>query len=186
MTEEVKNPAPKKPAPKKKSTAASGAKSTSTKARAKKFDLNTPIRCRSVRQNELFYKSTSGTQYVWNGMGDIRELPYQEIVSMRSARSPFLYQPWLIIDDEDLMKKKEFKDDFAEIYALYKEFENPKEFFDQDASVIRERLKGVPNGLRDLIVYNAATYIEDGSLDRMSVVKALDDIFGTNLTMLMI
>lgn len=189
MTEEVKSSAtPKKTATKKKSTTTTATKSTKTtsKPKAKKFDLDTLVRCKSVRQNELFYVATTGARYVWNGFGDIRELPYQEIVSMRASRSPFLYEPWLIIEDEDLLKKSEFKTDFEELYKLYAEFDNPKEFFEQPASVIRERLAGIPNGLRDLIVYNAASYIEDGSLDRMSVVNALDDLFGTNLKMLMV
>lgn len=180
----TKSPAPKKTATKKKSTTT---KSTTSKPKEKVFDLNTPVRCKSVRQNELFYKaSASGARYVWNGFGDIRELPYQEIIAMRASRSPFLYEPWLIIEDKDLMKKPEFKEDFADLYALYAEFDNPKEFFEQPVSVIEEKLADIPNGLRDLIVYNAASYIEDGSLDRMSVVTALDKMFGTNLKMLMI
>lgn len=183
MTEQTKSPAQKKTATKKKTTSTS--KSTS-KPKVKKFDLDTMVRCKSVRQNELYYKATSGAGYVWNGFGDIRELPYQEIIAMRAGRSPFLYEPWLLIEDADLMKKPEFKEDFADLYALYAEFDNPKAFFEQPIAVIEEKLKDIPNGLRDLIVYNAASYIEDGSLDRMSVVTALDKMFGTNLKMLMI
>lgn len=187
MTEQKKSPAPKKTATKKKTTSTTKSSTTKTtsKPKEKVFDLTTMVRCKSVRQNELFYKSTTGANYIWNGFGDIRELPYQEIIAMRAGRSPFLYEPWLLIDDKDLMKKPEFKDEFGELYALYAEFDNPKAFFEQPISVIEEKLKDIPNGLRDLIVYNAASYIEDGSLDRMSVITALDKMFGTNLKMLM-
>lgn len=190
MTEEVKSPAKttatKKTATKKKSTTTTKTAAKSTKPKEKKFELDTLVRCKSVRQNELFYVATSGARYVWNGFGDVREIPYQEIVSMRASRSAFLYQPWLIIEDDDLLKKPEFENDFGKLYALYAEFDNPKAFFEQDASVIREKLKDIPAGLKDLIVYNAASYIEDGVLDRMSVVNAIDDTFGTNLKMLMV
>ena len=53
---ETKSPAPKKTATKKKSTTT---KSTTSKPKEKVFDLNTPVRCKSVRQNELFYKASS-------------------------------------------------------------------------------------------------------------------------------
>lgn len=183
MAEESKTATQKKTATKKK-TASTAAKST-PKPKEKKFELDTMVRCRSVRQNELFYKTPNGVRYIWTGFGDIKEVPYQEILSMRASRSAFLYEPWLIIEDEDLMKKPEFQKDFGDLYALYKEFDNPKAFFEQPVNVIEEKLKNVPRGLRDLIIYNAAEYIEDGSLDRMSVVTALDKMFGTNLKMLM-
>ena len=187
MTEESKVAAPKKTATKKKSATSTSASAKKTaKPKEKKFELDTMIRCKSVRPNELYYKTSSGVRYSWMGFGDIREIPYQEIISMRAGRSAFLYEPWLIIEDKDLLNKPEFKADFEELYALYEEFDNPREFFNQPVNVIESKLKDAPNGLKDLIVYNAATYIEDGSLDRMSVVTALDKMFGTNLKMLMI
>jgi len=151
------------------------------------FDLNTPIRCKSVRQSNMFYQSkvNASMGYVWSGFGDIRELPYQEIMSMKASRSKFLYEPWIIIEDDDLLQKPEFKGDFENIYALYKEFDNPKQFFDQDASAIEKKLKDMPNGLKELIIHKAGEFIADGTLDRMSVINVLDRAFGTNLKMLM-
>lgn len=173
----------------------SAAKSTKTSAATKKsakpeqkiektFKSDTPITCRSVRQNELFFKSNTGTEYTWNGFGDIRELPYSDIMSMKASRSAYLYEPWLLIEDEELMAKPEFQKEFGETYEIYKEFNNPKAFFELPIMEIKQRLERAPKGLKDLIIYNAGQYIEDGTLDRIGVINVLDEIFGTHLRML--
>ena len=151
----------------------------------KKYDMQTPVRCRSVRQNDLIYQAANGYEYVWHGFGDIRELPYQDVISLKSRRSKFLYEPWLIIEDEDLLKTKEFAGEFDEIYQIYHDFEDPETFFNRKPSEIREILENAPNGLRDLIVYNASKYIDDGVIDSIGVINTIDDVLGTQLKMLL-
>lgn len=154
-------------------------------ATEKHFDLNTLIRCRSVRHGDLIYTSTNGYTYTWNGYGDIRELPYQDIISMKSRRSKFLYEPWLIIENEDLLATKEFAGEFDDMYQIYRDFDDPESFFDRKPSEIKEVLKNAPNGLKDLIVYNAGQYISSGVLDSVGVINAIDDVLGTRLKMLL-
>ena len=169
---------------KENSSVKKGSESKVEKKPDKIFKADTPITCKSVRQNELFFKSNSGTEYTWNGFGDIRELPYSDIMSMKASRSAYLYEPWLLIEDSELLAKPEFQKEFGDMYEVYKEFDNPKAFFERPISDIKERLKDAPKGLRDLIIYNARQYIEDGTLDRIGVINALDEMFGTRLKML--
>lgn len=177
--------AEKKPIAKSAKAAAATKKSAKPEQKIEKtFRPDTPITCRSVRQNELFFKSNTGTEYTWNGFGDIRELPYSDIMSMKASRSAYLYEPWLLIEDEELMAKPEFQKEFGETYEIYKEFDNPKAFFELPIMEIKQRLERAPKGLKDLIIYNAGQYIEDGTLDRIGVINVLDEIFGTHLRML--
>lgn len=179
-----KKAATSKKSGKEKATTKKAAEPKIEKRIEKIFKADTPITCKSVRQNELFFRSNSGTEYTWNGFGDIRELPYSDVMSMKASRSAYLYEPWLLIEDEELMSKPEFQKEFADMYDIYKEFDNPKDFFEQPISDIKKRLQDAPKGLRDLIIYNAGQYIEDGTLDRIGVINALDEIFGTRLRML--
>lgn len=175
--------AAKKPAVKK--TTRKNAVASEPKLAEKKYEMSTPIRCRSVRPGDLIYVSSTGITYTWNGFGDIRELPYQDVLSLKSRRSKFLYEPWFIIDDPELLKTKEFAGEFDDVYKIYEEFENPKKFFDRKPSEIKEMLKSAPNGLKDLIVFNAGKYIEEGALDSIGVVNAVDEVLGTQLKMLL-
>lgn len=186
-TPEAPGASTKKPASKSTKGTASPKKATKSKAEqkaGKTFKADTPIACKSVRQNQLFFKSNSGTEYVWNGFGDIREIPYGDVMSLKTSRSIYLYEPWLLIEDEDLLAKPEFQKEFGEMYEIYKEFDNPKSFFELPVVDIKKRLEYAPKGLKDLIIYNASKYIEDGTLDRIGVIDALDEMFGTHLRML--
>ena len=187
MAEEKKTKAKstRKPAAKKTTAKKTTAKSTQPELAEKTFEMSTPIRCRSVRQNDLIYVSTNGLTYIWNGYGDIRELPYQDVISLKSRRSPFLYEPWLIIEDADLLATKQFAGEFDDMYKIYADFEDPKTFFDKKPSEIRVILENAPSGLKDLIIYNAGKYIDDGVLDSIGVINAIDDVYGTQLKMLL-
>ncbi len=188
MAEEKKTKAKstaKKPAARKAAAKKPAEPAPAPQLAEKKFDMTTPIRCRSVRQNDLIYKATNGIIYTWNGFGDIRELPYQEVLSMKSRRSSFLYEPWLIIEDEDLLKTKEFAGEFDKMYQVYSDFEDPRTFFNRKPSEIRKVLEDAPNGLKDLIMYNAGDYITNGTLDSIGVINAIDDVLGTQLKMLL-
>lgn len=163
---------------------------TATKATPKKekeFKPDTLITCKSVRPNHLFYKSNvTNIEYDWNGFGDIRQLTYQDIMSMKSSNSPFLFAPWILIEDEDLMERNDFKRDLGKIYEIYKDFDSPREFFERPLEEIREKLQGAPEGFKDLIVYNAAEFIRTGELDRLGVINIIDEVFGTQLRRILI
>lgn len=150
------------------------------------IELTTPILCKSVRSNDLIYEGQGGIRYEWNGYGDLRELPYQEVLSLKSRKSAFLYEPWLMILDEDLMARPDYQKDFADMYKLYEDFENPDAFFKKSPAEIRACLANAPRGLRDLIMVNARKYIDDGALDSISVINVIDDVLGTNLKMFLI
>lgn len=192
MTEE-KKAATKKTSTKKtttKKTTAAKTKATKEKPETpptppeRKFGMDDLILCKSVRQNNLTYVASNGMKFEWFGFGDLKEVPYRELVSMRASRSPYLYEPWLLIMDEELIAKPEFNKDFAEMYSIYREFESPEVFFEQPIDQIISKLEKAPKGLKELIVYNAGRYINEGSLDRIGVINAIDKVLGTNLRML--
>lgn len=166
------------------STVKNKSESTSTASKTKTFKQDTPILCKSVRQNNLSYVSHTGVEYRWLGFGDEREIPYGDILSLKAKKSSYLYEPWFLIMDEDLMQQPAFQKEFGKINAIYKEFDEPDTFFERPLDEIRETLKDAPKGLRDFVVYNAGQYIREGTLDRLGVINALDEMFGTNLRMM--
>lgn len=196
MTEEKKTETKKTTSTTKRTTTRKSntttAKSTTTAAKTtpkkeKEFKPDTLITCKSVRPNHLFYKSTATKiEYDWNGFGDIRQLTYQDIMSMKSSNSPFLYMPWILIEDEELMARNDFKRDLGKIYEIYKDFDSPKEFFERPLEEIRKKLQDAPEGFKDLIVYNAAEFIRTGELDRLGVINIIDEVFGTQLRRILI
>lgn len=157
---------------------------TAAKARKKQFKNDTPILCRSVTHGGLTYIGIGGVRYDWGGYGDIREIPYQDIISLKSRKSDFLYEPWLIIEDKDLMEKPDFEKAFGDMYKLYEAFETAEDFFDCTIAEMREKLQNAPNGFKQLILGSATELIRDGVLDSIGMINAIDDVMGTDLKML--
>lgn len=153
--------------------------------KVKEYTAQTMIPCRSVRQNILFYQSPSGSKYQWEGYGDIKEMPFEEVRSMLVSRSKFLFEPWLLIEDDELMETPQFKKALGDIKAAYDDTEDMQEFFSRDIDEVREKLTNAPRGLQQYIAFNANRYINDGTLDRVSVVRVVDEVLGTNLKMMM-
>ena len=153
--------------------------------KVKEYTAQTMIPCRSVRQNILYYQSPSGAKYQWEGYGDVKEMPFEEVRSMLVSRSKFLFEPWLLIDDDELMETSQFKKVLGDIRAAYDDMEDMQEFFSRDIDEIRAKLISAPKGLQQYIAFNANRYINDGTLDRVSVVRVVDEVLGTNLKMMM-
>lgn len=164
---------------------ATTAKTTEVKKETRTFKSDDLIPCKSVVQGSLTYVGISGMRYEWSGYGDVRELPYQDIISLRSRKSPFLYAPWLIVEDKDFLEIANHKKDFEKIYKLYDSFETTEDFFNCTPAEMRKKLEDAPSGFKQLIIESAGNLIRSGELDSIGMVNAIDDTLGTNIKMML-
>ena len=68
-----------------------------------KHDPNELVMCRSVRFGELrLIGPKTRMPYSWANEGDFREVEYQDLVSWRALHSRYLFDPMIIIEDEDI------------------------------------------------------------------------------------
>jgi hypothetical protein len=71
----------------------------------KEIDFNTLIPCRSVVIGGLTYISPKSQMMArWENYGDIEYIPFSELITMNAGAKRFLYDPWIIIEDEDAVK----------------------------------------------------------------------------------
>lgn len=152
-------------------------------AAVRKFKPDTPILCRSVCRGNLSYISPkSGLSYEWLGYGDTCEVMYSDLMALKSAKSPFVFAPWFIIEDEELVSQ--WKKELEPIYAPFAGFESLDEVFNLEPDKFKELLKNSPRGFKNAVVALACEKINDGTLDSVSVIKALDETLGTSLQIL--
>lgn len=153
---------------------------TTVKA-TKKFASDDMIPCQSLRFGTLLHISKkTGNAYEWSNYGDIVEVAYTDLLAMKSAKSKFIYSPWILIQDEDAIEALKL----TETYQTFEDYEDVDEFFNQTPSEIRAKLSIAPVGFRDLIAYIAASMIRNGSLDSIAIIKAIDDTLHKNLSSL--
>lgn len=148
----------------------------------KKFDAEDGILCRSVTVGGLCMTGIkSGLFYRWTEYGDETEVEYRDLAGLVRTKSPYVFNPHFIIDDEDFI---------AEFPQLKKFYEDSYSVTDLEAilnlpvSDMVATINQLPGGAKDTIKNIASTQIGDGRLDSVRKIKALDEIFGTELNLL--
>jgi len=156
-----------------------GAKTTQRKKRVKP-DLNELVACRSVVDGGLTYKSKkSGTRVRWDNFGDEEYLEVGELVTMRSSDKKFLYEPWIIVEDDqgDVIEFLGLKKMYEDMIGI-DEIEN---LFKKSPKKISELLKKTPSGIKETVASKARKAIENGDLYDLRVIGVLEKELGVQL-----
>ena len=163
VVEEVVKPAPKK-------------------VNKPKHDPNELILCRSVRFGELrLIGPKTHMPYSWANEGDVREVEYQDLVSWRALHSRYLFEPMIIIEDGDLVE--EWKADLGKLYDGLQELDL-KELFKLPHRSFVAQLKKLPEGLKTTVQNMAYSMIQDETLYDLRTIRAIDEVLGTELMMM--
>ena len=119
--------------------------------------------------------------YSWANEGDVREVEYQDLVSWRALHSRYLFDPMIIIEDEDLCE--EWKADLGDLYDGINQMDI-KEMFKLPQRQFISQLKKLPAGMKSTVQNMAYAMIQNGSLYDLRTIRAIDEILGTELIMM--
>lgn len=157
-------------------------KPATKKVNKPKHDQNELILCRSVRFGELrLIGPKTHMPYSWANEGDVREVEYQDLVSWRALHSRYLFDPMIIIEDEDL--REEWAADLKPVYDQVGQIDL-KAMFALPHRQFVVQLKKLPNAMKSTVQNMAYAMIQDGTLYDLRTIKAIDDILGTELKMM--
>ncbi len=146
---------------------------------AKKFAPNDQIPCRSVTVGELVHVGVkTRIQYTWADYGDIAYLEYQDLQALQSMKSRFILDPLFVIEDEDVVSQWDKM--LKPVYEKIKE-DDLEKFFALPQNRFETALKNAPKGFQNSIKVKAVAMIQDGELDSLKKIKAIDEILGTEL-----
>lgn len=146
----------------------------------RKYKQDDLVPCRSVTSGQLIHSSRkSGMLYVWSNYGDICEVEYRDLQSLRATRSDYLFSPMFVIEDEELVEQ--WARDLEPVYEKFSGTEDIEEFFRLPNEVFEKRLVEAPKGIRNTIKSFAVGKIEDGTLDSLSKINSMDKVLGTDL-----
>ena len=139
----------------------------------------TMVECRNGTAGNLIYKSTLNRGYTveWEAFGDVQEMEYRELVSMRGNQRRFFEENWILIDDPAIIKK-------LGVERYYKNSlttDNFNDVFTMPADEIKKIVPTLPGGTKDAIASEAKKKIETGELDSRSAIKALEDSLSVEL-----
>ena len=152
------------------------------KANKPKHDPDELILCRSVRFGELrLIGPKTHMPYSWANEGDVREVEYQDLVSWRALRHRYLFEPMIIIEDEDIVE--EWKADLGDLYDKLQTIDI-KAMFKLPERQFVAQLKKLPAGMKTTVQNMAYFMIQDRTLYDLRIIDAIDEILGTELKMM--
>ena len=157
-------------------------KPVTKKVNKPKHDPSELVSCRSVRFGELILIGPKTRMpYSWANEGDIREVEYQDLVSWRALHSRYLYDPMIIIEDEDI--REEWKADLGVLYDSLQQVDL-KEMFKLPHRQFVSQLKKLPEGMKSTVQNMAYAMIQDGTLYDLRTIRVIDEVLGTELKMM--
>lgn len=151
-----------------------------SEVKVRTFEQEDLIPCRSIVSGQLFIEGVrSKLLYRWADYGDVVDVEYRDLIYMvRSSGDVNMYQPRIIVEDEDFIsqngKLKEFYDSMYTVDDL-------REIINAPVNQLKEIINNLPVGCRDSVRDLAVTMIDEKRLDSVSRIKALDEIFGTQM-----
>lgn len=152
------------------------------KTSKKKFEPSSEITCRSAIPGQLFLTGAkTGRDYRWEDYGDETGVEYADLVSLVRSRSGYVFNPFFIIDDED------FVAEFPDLQKFYSANYSIKELSDILAlsnSEMISTIQTLPKSAIDSLKSIAVNQIANGQIDSVSKIRALDELFGTDLNLI--
>lgn len=147
-----------------------------------KHEPNEYIPCRSVRFGELILIGPkTRTPYTWANEGDVAEVEFQDLMSWKSLRHKYLFEPMIIIEDEDIVE--EWKTELGKLYADLQDID-VKALFKLPQKQFIAQLKKLPAGMKTTVQNMAYSMIQDRTLYDLRIIDAIDEILGTELKMM--
>lgn len=148
----------------------------------KKFKQDEGILCRSITVGGLWLDGMkSKNVYRWVEYGDEVEVEYRDLAAMARSRSSYLFKPMFIILDDDFIKEFPQLNDF---YNNQYTTGDLKDVLDLPITKMIAAIKTLPSGAVESLKNIASTQVANGQLDSVKKIKALDELFGTELNLL--
>ena len=158
---------------------------TNDSSKKKEFGQEDLILCRSMVSGQLFVDGVrSGLLYTFADYNDTCEIEYRDLIYLvRSYKDKTIYEPRIVIEDEDFIAENP---KLAELYeSLYTKGDLTK-IINLPLSQMVDTINALPMGCRNALKGIAATMIDNGQLDSIQKIKALDEIFETNMLLTLV
>lgn len=171
-----------KPVPKEEKVKVEKTEEVVEKPKRKKrqeIDRSELILCRSTTHGNLIYLSPrSGAKYVWDDYGSELDLEMGELVNMNGSQNrKFLQDGYLVIDDEEAAEYL----GLTKIYEQLAHLDNLDKLFSKSVEEMFEIVPRLPKSMKITLASKAREMIEDGSLDSIGRINALEKLLGVDL-----
>lgn len=149
------------------------------KEEKKKFQPEDLIPCVSITPGEMFYSgSKSENLYTFADIDDVVEIEFRDLDYAARSKDAMMYKPRFIIQDANFVALHPALD---EVYSSLHSTKDLKDILKMTPVQMKKVIASLPEGAKDSIKTIAMTMVDNGTLDSIQRVKAIDEIFGTEM-----
>ncbi|WEG18506.1 hypothetical protein PQ478_08490 [Alkalihalophilus pseudofirmus] len=124
------------------------------------------------------YKSKrTGNEWRFTEYGQMDEIEFGELMTMKNSQGRFLTEPWLLVLDDEAVQRLGLK----RLYENVLDPEDVEEVFEMDAEDIKGLLAKLPRGMAELVLEQAKVKITNGTLDSLAKIDVLEKHFKVTL-----
>jgi hypothetical protein len=138
----------------------------------KKIGREELIEVMSFTNGEVIYiNPRTREEYIWGEFGDVKLIPFSELIEMKSRYPKFLMQPWLLILNDEVIEHFGLKD-------FYKTLVRPEEidaFYKMGDAEMVKFIQNTTKDMRSLIVNQTRQKIrnkEFGDLFKIRLIES--------------
>lgn len=146
------------------------------------FKKDDGIECRSITNGWLGMEGKkSQILYQWLNYGDVIEVEYEDLVAAVRSSSSMVFAPYFVIENEDFLAM------YPQVQKAYESHytkDDLNDIFTLSPSNIKRAIADLPDSITETVKSMAVEKIRTGELDSIARIKALDEVFGVDLTSL--
>lgn len=146
--------------------------------KAKELSPHTIVTVKNGFQGLLVYKSKrTGERFVWDSFGDEQDMELQELKNAKNSSKAFFENNWFLIDDPEVLE-------YLGVTKLYKYALTSSSFdelFSKKPDEVKETISRLSNGQKKSLAYRAKQLINDGAIDSIKVITALEESLSIEL-----
>ena len=138
-----------------------------------------------VRSGRLIYSSKRqmGYSVIWRNYMDTQYIELAELMAMRSSDPMFFSENWIMIDDEfehkdAVVQKLRIKD----MYVNAPNMLELERLFVMPVDEMIHKIKSMSVSLKESVYLHAKEAVENGTLDSMRRIKAIEGALGKSIT----
>lgn len=138
-----------------------------------------------VRSGRLIYSSKRQMGYyvIWRNYMDTQYIELAELMAMRSSDPMFFSENWIMIDDEfehkdAVVQKLRIKD----MYVNAPNMLELERLFVMPVDEMVHKIKSMSVSLKESVYLHAKEAVENGTLDSMRRIKAIEGALGKSIT----
>lgn len=126
----------------------------------------------SIVNHSIGYESSIEHRYIyWKKFGEEHMLTIEDLQLMNDESNKFLYEPWLIVEDEEFEKAY----DLTDLYDLMAEIQNIEEFCKLPMRTIENKIDSLSIEIKQNLLVRLIQEIQEGTITNYNIVRLLEE-----------